>query len=114
MTQSAVAPAPGSKKRRWPAVVAVVAVLWVAFVGFVDWAMHQPPDKFGRVMKHLPLPAMMLFPFETMWNQARKGTLSVGSEAPDFTLETYDKSGTVQLSTFRGKQPVVLVFGSYT
>jgi thioredoxin-dependent peroxiredoxin len=35
--------------------------------------------------------------------------LAVGSEAPDFRLS--DESGqTVQLSSFRGKQPVVLVF----
>jgi peroxiredoxin len=34
--------------------------------------------------------------------------------APDFTLPTLDKSANVQLSSFRGKQPVVLVFGSYT
>lgn len=114
MTQSAAPPAATPKKRRWPAILAIVAVLWICFVGYIDWAMHQPPDKFGAVMKHLPLPAMMLFPFETLWNQARKGTLSVSSQAPDFTLESYDKSGTMQLSSFRGKQPVVLVFGSYT
>jgi hypothetical protein len=37
-----------------------------------------------------------------------------GDLAPDFTL--YDISGTksVTLSHFRGKTPVVLIFGSYT
>ena len=76
--------------------------------------MRQPPEVFGSVMKRMPMPAYFLFPFETMWSQARKGTLDVGSVAPDFNLEMYDKSGKVQLSSFRGKQPVVLVFGSYT
>ena len=34
---------------------------------------------------------------------------------PDFTLPTDDgASPRVSLSSFRGKQPVVLVFGSYT
>lgn len=38
----------------------------------------------------------------------------VGQEAPDFTLGTLDGKGTITLSDFRGKKPVVLVFGSYT
>lgn len=41
-------------------------------------------------------------------------TLKVGSHAPDFKLRTVDGTGEVQLSSYRGKQPVVLVFGSYT
>jgi hypothetical protein len=38
----------------------------------------------------------------------------VGEEAPDFTLKTLDGEGEVTLSSFRGKKPVVLIFGSYT
>ncbi len=34
--------------------------------------------------------------------------------APDFTLRTPDRKQTVQLSSFRDKNPVVLVFGSFT
>jgi peroxiredoxin len=49
-----------------------------------------------------------------MWLSARKGNLNVGDEAPDFSLETYDNRSRVQLSDFKGKKPVVLVFGSYT
>ena len=108
----------GEQKKRIRNWVAGIAALcftgWLGLVGYVNWAMHQPPDKFGRVMKHMPFPAFFLFPFETMWSDARKGTLSAGAQAPDFNLETYDKSGFVQLSSFRGKEPVVLVFGSYT
>jgi thiol-disulfide isomerase/thioredoxin/Ca2+-binding EF-hand superfamily protein len=37
-----------------------------------------------------------------------------GSMAPDFELKTSDQSTSVRLSTFRGKKPVVLVFGSFT
>jgi len=44
------------------------------------------------------------------------GKLKVGDPAPDFELkyEGKTKEGTVKLSSLRGKQPVVLVFGSYT
>ena len=38
----------------------------------------------------------------------------VGEPAPDFMLKTPDGKRSVQLSSFRGKRPVVLVFGSYT
>lgn len=38
----------------------------------------------------------------------------VGDLAPDFTLVTGDGKGKVTLSEFRGKKPVVLIFGSYT
>lgn len=46
--------------------------------------------------------------------QRRDSDLKEGDLAPDFTL--YDLTGRnpVRLSQFRGKSPVVLVFGSYT
>jgi peroxiredoxin len=40
--------------------------------------------------------------------------LKVGDEAPDFTLETYERNDRITLSSFRGHKPVVLIFGSYT
>ena len=91
----------------------VLAVLWLCFVGFISWAMRQPPEMFGRVMARMPVAAYFVLPFETLWTQARAGSLHPGQEAPDFSLDMLDKSETVQLSSFRGK-PVVLVFGSYT
>jgi hypothetical protein len=39
---------------------------------------------------------------------------SLGQLAPNFTLKTFDKGKTLSLSRFRGKKPVVLVFGSFT
>jgi hypothetical protein len=39
---------------------------------------------------------------------------SVGRMAPDFTLETYDGTRRISLSEFRGKKPVVLIFGNFT
>ena len=52
--------------------------------------------------------------------QSKKGdqrtatSLNIGATAPDFKLKTMDGNSEVQLSSFRGKRPVVLVFGSYT
>jgi len=40
--------------------------------------------------------------------------LKVGDVAPDFTLKSLDGKQTVRLAQFRGQQPVVLIFGSYT
>jgi hypothetical protein len=93
--------------------VAVVA-LWGAVVLLVNSAMHRSPEEFGRFMTKVPGPAFLILPFETLWTRARAGAVNVGDEAPDFTLASLDKSSHVQLSSFRGKQPVVLVFGSYT
>ena len=92
----------------------VLAILYALFAGFIWWAMRQPPETFGRVMKHMPVVAYFLVPFETMWTHARAGRLQVGDAAPDFSLTKLDKSASVQLSALTATQPVVLVFGSYT
>ena len=42
------------------------------------------------------------------------GTLKEGDLAPDFELKEIGKKNKVKLSSFRGKKPVVLIFGSYT
>jgi peroxiredoxin len=65
-------------------------------------------------MSKTPGLVFLVFPFKPMWLHARDGSLKVGDEAPDFSLENYDKQSTVQLSASRGEKPVVLVFGSYT
>ena len=44
----------------------------------------------------------------------RVDTVTVGDEAPDFKLKTVDDRRSVRLSAYKGKRPVVLVFGSYT
>jgi hypothetical protein len=91
----------------------VLLLLWGSFLVFISWAMRQPPEKFGRLIMHVPMPAFFLFPFETMWSNARAGTVQPGDMAPDFRLPTQDHQCEVELSSLRGK-PVVLVFGSYT
>jgi peroxiredoxin len=56
----------------------------------------------------------LVLPFETLWSFARGGHVQRGDRAPDFDLETLDKSARVRLDSFRGREPVVLIFGSYT
>jgi hypothetical protein len=43
-----------------------------------------------------------------------KNRLKVGDLAPDFTLPAAEGKRSVQLSSFQGKRPVVLIFASYT
>jgi hypothetical protein len=88
--------------------VLALILIYAALVAGLAIAMRQPPDTFGQIMAKMPPVAFMVLPFERLWMNARRGHLEVGDPAPDFTL-----SG-VQLSSFRGKKPVVLVFGSYT
>jgi hypothetical protein len=93
---------------------AVLTLTYIVFIAFIWWSMRQPPETFGRVMSRMPGVAYLLLPFETMWTHARAGELQVGNTAPDFSLTKLDKSGSIQLSALVSRQPLVLVFGSYT
>lgn len=95
-------------------VLGVCVAAWLAVSAGLYAAMRQTPDAFGQVMKHVPLPMMLVLPFETLWNRARGGAVAVGEPAPDFSLPTLDHASQVRLSSFRGSRPVALVFGSYT
>ena len=48
------------------------------------------------------------------WGTDRTGRLRAGDPAPDFELPLLKADGRVRLSTWQGKKPVALVFGSYT
>ena len=92
----------------------MMAAYWCC-AGFIWWSMQQPPETFGRIMAKMPGPVpFLLFPFETLWTRARAGTLHVGDSAPNFSLLKVDKSGNVRISELNQRQPVVLIFGSYT
>jgi hypothetical protein len=93
--------------------VVIVAIYIVLSAGLLA-AMYQPPDTFGRVMAKMPRPLFFILPFKPLWDLARAGYVKPGDTAPDFSLETVDHMSRVQLSSFRGQKPVVLVFGSYT
>jgi hypothetical protein len=92
----------------------VVIVIYACLTCALLAVMYQPPRTFGRIMAHVPEAAFMVLPFKQLWFVARKGSLSVGDPAPDFSLWTVDRKSRVQLSAFQGQKPVVLIFGSYT
>ena len=112
------APVPAQKQRWKPILLRVglvLFILWLGFVAFMWQTMKQPPEKFAAVMSHMPVPAVFLAaPFETMWVRARAGELRPGDVAPEFNLQTLDKTSRVALSSLNARGPVVLVFGSYT
>jgi len=91
-------------------------MVWLAGCAGIYAAMRRPPESFARVMSKIPGPvAFLVFPFETLWKQARAGELQIGDRAPDFSLTKLDKTAPVQLSSLIAQErPVVLVFGSYT
>jgi hypothetical protein len=103
-----------SKKKFLVRVLLGLLMVYALFTAFIWWAMRQTPETFGRVMARMPGPAYLILPFETMWVRARAGQLMTGDSAPDFSLLKLDKSERIQLSSLSSKQPVVLVFGSYT
>lgn len=103
------------RTKRWLSGTLVVVVpLWLCLLGYIGWAMRQPPEVFGHIMSRMPMPVFFLFPFETMWTQARNGHLNVGDHAPDCTVKNLETKTPVQLSSLWVTKPVVLVFGSYT
>ena len=101
--------------RRW--VVSIAAICfpaWLCLVAYVNWAMHQPPEVFGRVMAKMPMPAYFVLPMETLWTRARKGQLNVGDAAPGLTVKKLEDHTPADLASLWVDRPVVLVFGSYT
>ena len=118
MSETVQSVPPKRAPRKWlrPVVTAaaVCFALWVCFLGYIAWAMRQPPEKFGRVMSHMPMPAYFVLPFETLWNGARKGQLNVGDTAPSLPVKHLTDTTPVELGWLWAERPVVLVFGSYT
>jgi hypothetical protein len=112
--------APAKKpRRRWKRWVGAIAGVcfagWLGMVGYVNWAMHQSPEVFGSIMANVPMPAMLVLPFETLWMRARAGHLNPGDQAPSFTLKQLQGDETpMELAGLWQDRPVVLVFGSYT
>ena len=91
---------------------------------------HICQYQINRIMKKTEIKAMLslllLFCFLTpphaqgRGDYPKKGTLKVGDPAPDFNLNRLHENGKgmdkkkVKLSSFKYKNPVVLIFGSYT
>ena len=100
--------------RRILQAVAAALSLYLAALAVLYVAMGRPPRTAGKALSYLPGPVFSMVPMERLWTRARDGRLRVGDAAPDFTLPTLDRTGSVRLSSLRGERPVVLVFGSYT
>lgn len=99
--------------RRWRWLAIGVAAFYLLLAAGLLAVMRQP-ILFGKVMARVPEPLMYLFPFKQLWFVARAGHLKLGDLAPDFSLPTRDQKARVELASFRGQEPVVLIFGSYT
>jgi hypothetical protein len=80
-----------------------LALLWMLTCGALFEGMRQPPETFARFMTRVPAPiAFVVLPFETLWTQARAGSLQVGDLAPDFSLMKLDKRSQIRFSGFCG------------
>jgi len=99
--------------RKYRKFIAAFAVVYLALSAGLLLVMRNPVT-FSKVMRQVPDPMMMVFPFKPLWYVARAGKLKVGDLAPGFNLVTADKQSSVSLASFRRQRPVVLVFGSYT
>lgn len=114
-----------------------LAVVYAILSAALFVVMLQPLERFSAVMARLPGVVFAVLPFKPLWDIARAGELRAGDPAPDFDLEvvpraedeataapeaaTHDPAARdaaaparVQLASFHGKRPVLLVFGSYT
>jgi hypothetical protein len=73
------------RNRRWWLKVGTWFVLiYTVLTSLLFVAMKQTPVRFAGVMAKLPEISMMVFPFEPLWNIARRGKLRVANWPPIF------------------------------
>ena len=77
-----------------------LAVLLLAAFGVLFYMAGSPKDVYGMVRYALP--------------HMHRGTLKVGSDAPDARLLALDGTNRFHLRERLGARPLVLVFGSFT
>ena len=79
-------------------------------------AFAPPPSEAAAEPESQPQPTPVYW--LKMLLSGQLGSMTKGPElgdpAPDFDLPTFDDTQRVKLSSFRGKKPVVLIFGSFT
>lgn len=81
-------------------VVGILAVLLFAAFGGLCYMAGSPKDAYGMVRYALP--------------HMHRGTLKVGSDAPDARLVALDGMSHFHIRERLGTRPLVLVFGSFT
>ena len=90
--------APVKRLLKWFA--GILAVLLLAAFGVLCYMAGSPKDAYGMVRYALP--------------HMRRGTLQVGSDAPDVRLVALDGIDRFHIRERLGRRPLVLVFGSFT
>jgi hypothetical protein len=83
---------------KWSA--GVLAVVLLAAFGVLCYLAGSPKDAYGMVRYALP--------------HMHRGTLKVGSDAPDARLLALDGVNHFHIRERIGARPLVLVFGSFT
>ena len=83
---------------KWTA--GVFCVLLVAAFAMLSYMAGSPKDAYGMVRYALP--------------HMHRGTLRVGSDAPDARLVALDGTSRFHIREKTGARPLVLVFGSFT
>ena len=77
-----------------------LAVLLVAAIAGLSYMAGSPKDAYGMVRYALP--------------HMHRGTLKVGSDAPDARIVALDGISRFHIRERTGDRPLVLVFGSFT
>jgi hypothetical protein len=100
-----------------------IASALLALAGQAAWGDRPTQRRAQEVERIDPVAAADAFAGDTIRDrqaglqliQGRaKNAPRVGQVAPDFELKTADGKETIRLSSFRGRKPVVLIFGSHT
>jgi hypothetical protein len=87
-------------KRFWKWAVGILGMLFVAAFAMLSYMAGSPKDAYGMVRYALP--------------HMHRGTLKVGSDAPDARIVALDGVSRFHLRERTGDRPLVLVFGSFT
>jgi hypothetical protein len=87
-------------KRFWKWTAGIFGVLLVAAFAALSYIAGSPKDAYGMVRYGLP--------------HMHRGTLKVGSDAPDARLVALDGVSHFHIRELTGARPLVLVFGSFT
>ena len=87
-------------KRFWKWTAGILGVLFVAIFAALSYMAGSPKDAYGMVRYALP--------------HMSRGTLKVGSDAPDARIVALDGVNRFHIRERTHDRPLVLVFGSFT
>jgi hypothetical protein len=87
-------------RRFWKWTAGIFGALLVAAFGALLYMAGSPKDVYGMVRYALP--------------HMHRGTLKVGSDAPDARIVALDGVSRFHIRERTGGRPLVLVFGSFT